>query len=300
MKSSVALSVLATLAACHAPSPRLPENRAQPGVLPATWYAGGAESAGRSDFQAHAYNADFYILRQAAFTNYEKPFLYLLFGTDRAILFDTGAGKADVFDAVNAILQDWLKRNNRTSIPLIVAHTHGHGDHVAGDAQFANRPGITVVAKDSASVHAFFGIRNWPDEIVTYDLGNRMLDIVPIPGHEPASIAIYDRRSHLLLTGDTFYPGRLYVRDGGAFIASIQRLVDFTEARPVAHFLGTHIEQSSTPFKDYAVGTIDQPSEHVLQLTRANLLEMNDALKAMHGTVVRKALPSLTIWPVTR
>ena len=43
-----------------------------------------------------------------------------------------------------------------------------------------------------------------------------------------ASIALYDRRTGLLLTGDTLYPGRLYVRDGPAFAASIQRLVAFT------------------------------------------------------------------------
>lgn len=248
----------------------------------------------------HAYNDDFYILRQAAYTNYEKPFLYLLFGKDRAILFDTGAGKVDVPAAVDGVIQSWLARNKRTSIRLVVAHTHGHGDHVAGDAQFAGRANVTLVKKDTASVRAFFGIANWPADVVTYDLGERVLDIMPIPGHEASSIAIYDRQTQVMLTGDTFYPGRLYVRDGAAFISSIQRLVDFSATHPVVHFLGTHIEQSSEPFKDYTVGTVDQPQEHVLQLNRTQLLEMNEALKLMNGKVVRKALPSLTVWPVTR
>jgi len=35
-----------------------------------------------------------------------------------------------------------------------------------------------------------------------------------------------------------------------------------------------------------------------LQLTRAQLVELNDSLKVMGGKVVRKALPGLTIWPV--
>lgn len=276
------------------------EVRAVSGSFPASWYAGGADGTGRAEFQVHAYNDDFYILRQAAYTNYEKPFLYLLFGSDRAILFDTGAGKVDVPAAVDGVIKQWLAKHKRTSIPLIVAHTHGHGDHVAGDAQFAGRADVTLVKKDTASVRAFFGIANWPADAVTYDLGGRVLDILPIPGHEASSIAIYDRRTQVMLTGDTFYPGRLYVRDGAAFTTSIQRLVDFSATHPVMHFLGTHIEQSSEPFKDYTVGTVDQPKEHVLELTRAQLLEMNDALKAMNGTVVRKALPSLTIWPVTR
>jgi hydroxyacylglutathione hydrolase len=272
----------------------------QPGTFPDSWYAGGKDGTGRSQFQVHAYNNDFYILRQAAYTNYEKPFLYLLFGNDRAILFDTGAGGVDVAHAVNIVIAAWLKRTGRDSIPLVVAHSHAHGDHIAGDAQFANRPGVTLVGKDTASVRAFFGIAEWPAGSATYDLGNRVLDILPIPGHEASSIAVYDRQTRIMLTGDTFYPGRLYVRDGVAFTNSIQRLVDFSATHPVSHFLGTHIEQSATPFTDYEVGTVDQPNEHVLQLSRAQLLELNDALKAMNGKVVRKLLPSLTVWPVTR
>lgn len=284
----------------HATNSMMQSTNAVPGTLPASWYAGGADGTGRAEFQIHAYNDDFYILRQAAYTNYEKPFLYLLFGNDRAILFDTGAGMVDVPAAVDGIVKQWLAKHQRTTIPLIVAHTHGHGDHVAGDAQFAGRADVTLVKKDTASVRAFFGIVNWPADAVTYNLGGRILDILPIPGHEASSIAIYDRQTHVMLTGDTFYPGRLYVRDDVAFINSVQRLVDFSATHPVVHFLGTHIEQSSEPFKDYAVGTIDQPNEHVLQLTRAQLVQMNDSLKTMSGKVVRKALPSLTIWPVTR
>ena len=47
------------------------------------------------DWQIHQYNEDFYILRQSGCTHYEKPFLYLLFGKDKALLEDTGAGKSD-------------------------------------------------------------------------------------------------------------------------------------------------------------------------------------------------------------
>ena len=270
----------------------------QTGVLPATWYAGGPDCAGRPDFQIHAYNDDFYILRQSACSNFEKPFLYLIFGKARAILFDTGAGKVEVAGAVDGIMREWLARNHRSSIPLVVAHSHGHGDHVAGDAQFADRPGTTVVGRDTASVRAFFGITRWPEEAVTYDLGDRVLDIMPIPGHQAASIAVYDRLTTVLLTGDTFYPGRLYVRDGAAFTRSVQKLVDFSRDHPVAHFLGTHIENTRTPFQDYPEGTVDQPDEHVLELTRAQLLELRTALEAMSGRIQRQALADLTIWPM--
>jgi len=32
------------------------------------------------------------------------------------------------------------------------------------------------------------------------------MDIVPIPGHTDDSIALYDHRTGILLTGDTVYP----------------------------------------------------------------------------------------------
>jgi hydroxyacylglutathione hydrolase len=269
------------------------------GRLPSSWYAGGPDCAGRPGFMVHAYNDDFYILRQAACTNFEKPFLCLLFGRDRALLMDTGAGNANVATAVEGVMTAWLAHHHRASIDLVVAHSHGHGDHVAGDSQFLSRPGTTVVGKDRASVQAFFGIANWPDDIVEFDLGARVLDVIPIPGHEPASIALYDRRTALLLTGDTFYPGRLYVRDGAAFAASIRRLVEFTRDRPVSLILGTHIENTSTPGLDYPAGTVDQPDEHVLQLSREQLVELDDALDSMRGKLVRTVLRDFTIWPVT-
>ena len=125
-----------------------------------------------------------------------------------------------------------------------------------------------------------------------------MLDIVPIPGHQAGSIAIYDRRTGILLTGDTVYPGRLYVRDGEAFRASVRRLVAFTEEKPVAHVLGTHIENTRTPYVDYPEGTSYQPDEHVLELGRAHLLELQDALDRMPGPVVGHALRDLTVRPV--
>ena len=154
------------------------------------------------------------------------------------------------------------------------------------------------MAKDPEAVQTFFGITDWPNGAVRFDLGGRVLDIIPIPGHQAASIAVYDRRTAIMLTGDTFYPGRLYVRDGPAFTASIERLVDFTRDRPVAHFLGTHIENTKEPFTDYPDGAVDQPNEHALELRRAQLLELADALRAMAGQVTRKVLRDLTIWPV--
>ena len=267
------------------------------GHLPDTWYAGGADCGGRAVFRVAAYNDDFFILRQPACTNYEKPFLYLIFGRDRALLFDTGAPTINVATPVDTLIRGWTARHGKTSLGLVVAHSHAHSDHVAGDSQFVNRPGAVVVGRDTASVRAFFGIAQWPTNVGAIDLGDRILDVIPIPGHQPASIALYDRRTGIMLTGDTFYPGRLYVRDTAAYAASIDRLARFVRGHRVTHMLGAHVEQSKTPYVDYPVGTKDQPNEHGLDLTPAQLFELDSAVQSMRGRFRRVLLRDLTIWP---
>ena len=270
------------------------------GVLPDRWTPAGPDCTKVPPFQLHEYNGDLFILRESGCTNYEKPFMFLIFGKDKALLLDTGAGKAEVARAINDAVGKWLARNKRQSIDLIVAHTHAHGDHIAGDNQFKDKPRTTLVAPNLSAVQTFFGFKNWPEEAVVYDLGGRRLDIIPIPGHEATSIAVYDRQTGILFTGDTLYPGRLYVREPAEYMRSIQRLVDFTQNKPVAHIIGNHIENTRTPFLDYKIGTVYQPDEHVLELGRAQLLELNDALHQMNGTIVRLAFRDFTIWPNTR
>jgi hydroxyacylglutathione hydrolase len=267
------------------------------GTLPASW-ATAAMCPETPPFRVHEYNSDLFILRQSGCTNFEKPFLYLLFGERSAMLVDTGAKTADVAGAVDQVVERWSARHGGRSVSLVVVHSHGHGDHVAGDAQFKGRANTTLVASSPEALGAFFGLTTWPTVSATYDLSGRLIDVIPIPGHEPASIALYDRRTALLMTGDTLYPGRLYVRDGPAFTASIQRLLDFTHDKPVAHILGAHIENTRTPYLDYPEGTTYQPDEHTLELGRAHLLELNDALTEMRGTIVRRIFRDFTVWPV--
>ena len=277
-----------------------PVSNLERGRLPARWTGDTPDCSNADPFLAHEYNAAFVILRQSGCTNYEKPFLYLLFGRTQSLLFDTGAPGAEVSTVVDGLLRRHAERQQTSVLPLLVVHSHGHGDHVAGDAALAKTARTTVVDARPEAVAKFFGIRNWPREIVQYDLGDRMLDIVPIPGHEPASIAIYDRRTGILLTGDTVYPGRLYVRDAAAFIESVNRLVEFTGARDVAHVLGAHVENTRTPYLDYPVETTHQPDEHALELGRAHLLELQDGLRQMNKQLVRRPFRDFTVWPLTR
>src|SRR5262245_61167488 len=194
------------------------------GVLPRAWQVSGPQCVGTPQFQVHEYNPDLIILRESGCSNYEKPFLFLMFGRERALLLDTGAGKTDVAQVVSKQIEQWSQANGRRRLPLVVAHTHAHGDHISGDADFKALANTVVVGTTPSAVQTFFGFRNWPTEVATFDLGGRILDIIAIPGHESSSLAVYDRQTAILFTGDTLYPGRLYVQDAARFTQSIQRL----------------------------------------------------------------------------
>ena len=267
------------------------------GQLPKNWQTGGPNCADLPKWQVHEYNPDFFILRESGCTHFEKPFLYLIFGSDRALLEDTGAGEVDTATAVMRVIAQWAQRNKKDSVPLTVMHSHAHGDHIAGDAQFKDKPNVRFIAATVADIQKAFGITNWPTDIGQIDLGGRILDVIPIPGHNEASLALYDRATGILLTGDSVYPGRLYVADFPAFVASNQRLVDFTRNKPVSHILGTHIEQMRTPFQDYPRGTQYQPDEHPLELSRGDLLDLNDALIRLGGKPQKFVLPAVTVVP---
>ena len=267
------------------------------GGLPAHWtdQSPGCESA--PAFRVHEYNSTFIILRQSGCTHFEKPFLYLLFGSKEALLVDTGARGADV----STVLEPLLRRKSEANpLPLLVIHSHGHSDHTAGDTALRGRAATRVIEAQPREIARFFSLKNWPTDIAKYDLGDRIIDIVPIPGHDGASIAIYDRRTGNLLTGDTLYPGRLYVRDRRAFVESVERLVTFTQTRRVTHILGAHIENTRTPYLDYPEGTKFQPEEHGLELGRAHLLELRDALLRMGDHLERRVLRDFTIWPIAQ
>ena len=253
------------------------------GELDVRWNHGSRSARRNTDppIQVHAYDENTFVLRQNMAVHYEAPFLYLFCGNDRALLLDTGATADPVRfplrETVDILLDGWLAKHPRPAYELIVAHTHGHGDHVAGDAQFDDRPQTTVVPAELASVRSFFGFTDWPAGIVRFDLGGRELEIIGIPGHHDASIAIYDRWTGFLVTGDTVYPGRLYVKDFAAFRESLDRLVAFTQTRPVTHIMGCHIEMTRRPGRDYPIGATYQPDEPPLQMTVTQLAAIRDS-----------------------
>jgi hydroxyacylglutathione hydrolase len=106
----------------------------QTGGFPERWID-GTDYAREPAVQVHWYNPATAILRQSLCTNFEGPFLYVLFGTEEALLLDTGASGIDLKSTMEEVIQAWETRFARRLRRLVVAHSHSHGDHVSGDAE---------------------------------------------------------------------------------------------------------------------------------------------------------------------
>jgi len=255
------------------------------------------------DIQVHAYNEHTYILRQNMAVHHEAPFMFLLFGQSTALLLDTGATADPRFfplrRTVDAVIDGWLAEHPRPGdYGLLILHTHSHADHTAADGQFAGRPNTVMVGARRDAAWPYFGFTDEPDLVAQVDLGGRVLDCLATPGHHEAAVTYYDRYTGIVFTGDTIYPGRLYVFDWPAFVRSISRLAQWCEQRPVTRLLGCHVEMTTTPGVDYPVGWSYQPDEPPLELTMDDLRQIQATLNAHHFQPDRYVLPQMIITPV--
>lgn len=191
----------------------------------------------------------------------EEVISYLILGSDRALLFDTGMGISDI-RKVAVELTKW---------PIIVLNSHTHDDHVGGNWQFdtvlgmdtdftrTNAKGSREDAQAEIATGEICGelpkgfesksYATKPWRISQYihdgdklDLGDRTIEIIATPGHTPDAISLLDRANGLLFTGDTYYPAPIWLyrpeTHFDAYAASIQRLAAL--APQVKIVLGAH------------------------------------------------------------
>ncbi|WP_022683846.1 MBL fold metallo-hydrolase [Sphingobium bisphenolivorans] len=289
-------AILSTLLVCSAASAPAAGSSA---LFPERWIDGTLPQ--EPEAQVQPLDSDTFVIRQSVKTNFEAPFLYLLFGREKALLIDTGAQGGNIRPVVDRLIARWLAAHGRATIPLIVAHSHSHGDHVAGDAAFRDRPDTTLVGLTPEYVARFFGIGHWPRDLARFDLGGRALTIIPTPGHQAAAIMVYDPQLKILLSGDTLYPGRLYVPVN--FLpdnrASVDRLVAFAAKHPIRAVLGAHIEMTQTPGQDYPHEAKTHPDEHLLELPARSIGELQTGLRTASDTADRPQVHDhFVIYPV--
>lgn len=285
MKSFVlvisSLFAIAILYACGSGS--IAANAPVSSLFHAAWNSG--RSADEPAFQAQNIDENTIVIRQSLRTSFEAPFLYLLFGSERALLIDTGVEGADLRSEVERLLSAWAAKHGKAVPNLLVMHSHGHSDHKGGDAQFADRPGTTIVGLDAEGIEAFFGIQDWPDQVGSIDLGDRPLQIVPTPGHAETHVMVFDQATRILFSGDAIYPGRLYYQceDAATYEATINRIASFVVENEVKWLLGGHIEMSTTPGRTFPQDEKVRYDEHLLELPASIVGKIQIALQAQAG-----------------
>jgi hydroxyacylglutathione hydrolase len=254
------------------------------GSMEVHWDAGAETCPVRQPdpIQVHRYNAQTIILREKLCSTWEAPFMYLLIGSKQALLIDTG----DIADPqsmpLESLVMSLLPGESAAKLPLLVVHSHGHLDHRAGDAQFDGVNGVQLVRSDLEHVRKYFGFADWPNGTAQIDLGDRIVDVLPAPGHHPAQLVYYDRKSGLVFSGDFLLPGRLLVDEWSAYEASARRVAEFLEDRPVNFVLGGHIEKNRSgellPWE-----STYHPDEHALQLSKDDVAALPAALRQFNG-----------------
>jgi glyoxylase-like metal-dependent hydrolase (beta-lactamase superfamily II) len=187
---------------------------------------------------------------------------FLVLGTERAALIDTGMGVADIRAVVRSI----------TDLPVTVIDSHAHWDHIGGNQMFdeiwiheAEADGL-VNGVPSEILRPWFA----PDrlrgplpegvtaESISYpptpatgtleggeeiDLGDRCLEVIHCPGHSPGGIALWDEHNRVLFTTDVAYPCTLYAYDRAdipAYLETLERLAALDPA-PLAVY-GSHCD----------------------------------------------------------
>jgi glyoxylase-like metal-dependent hydrolase (beta-lactamase superfamily II) len=259
-----------------------------PGSLDVHWNEGASDcrATPQNPLQVHQYEPQTFILRQSPCADFEANFIYLLIGSNKALLIDTGAVADPKAMPLAKTILELLPDKDGKKLPLLVAHTHRHLDHRAGDPQFASLPSVQVVPFDLEGVRAFFGFVNWPNGIAHLDLGDRTVDVIPTPGHNQTHVAFYDDRTGILFSGDFLMPGRLLIDDAAAYRESALRVIDFLKTRPLTHILGGHIELNAAG-RAYRFGSHYHPNEHRLELAKADLTALPAALAHFNGFYAR-------------
>ncbi|MCS7201266.1 MAG: MBL fold metallo-hydrolase [Dictyoglomus sp.] len=135
--------------------------------------------------------------------DYRKDSMYLIEGKEKAILFDTGMG--------TGALKDYLK--NLTNKPIEVIISHAHWDHIMQAHQFEkvymNHKEVEIIKIFNINIDYSNFIDVKTKDI--FDLGDRVLEIMEVPGHTPGSIVLLDDKNKIVFTGDAIGAGHTWM-----------------------------------------------------------------------------------------
>lgn len=200
------------------------------------------------------------------YRHWEETHCYLLCGTDRALLIDTGLGICDISREVRKL----------TALPVTAVATHIHWDHIGGHRYYPDfyahgaeldwlngkfplsREVVRNMVLDRCDAPEDFDINQYkmfqgtPTRVLrdgdVIDLGERQLEVLHTPGHSPGHMCFFERERGYLFTGDLVYKDVLFAyypsTDPEAYLASMERVAELPVKRvfPAHHSLDTQPE----------------------------------------------------------
>ncbi len=184
--------------------------------------------------------------------------LFLLLGSDIALLIDTGAGLFPLRPIINRLI------GNKD---LKVINTHCHWDHVGGNHEFDE---IYIHEIEKLTISRPINISNLkgsPKKVVNryekynfsippalsikplkdgdnMDLGEINIEVIHTPGHSPGSICLLTNRNELF-TGDTAHYGTPYLPKKKSFpevLSNLSKLINICEKQQSIEIFPSHEE----------------------------------------------------------
>jgi glyoxylase-like metal-dependent hydrolase (beta-lactamase superfamily II) len=217
---------------------------------------------------------------------------YLILGTEKALLVDTGMGIGSLKQAVSQV----------TDLPVIVVNTHCHPDHAGGNAEFdpalINPADLDVFERMATKEFRIQDVSRMPDgtsfvsqlqptgpkpvfatDGQLIDLGGRTVQLIFTPGHTHGSLCVFDLTTGALFTGDNVQANATALVEWNAtsveeFYASMEKLA----ALPITRILGGHRPNDNPPdllqrkmacAKQILNGAKGTPHEHMGQISLA-------------------------------
>lgn len=214
------------------------------------------------------------------YLHWEETHCYLLSGSKRSLLIDTGLGIANIHDVVSKL----------TDKPVTAIATHVHWDHIGGLSHFSDFYAhsaeldwltgkfplpIGAVQKmvvdhcntpDGFDINSYKIFQGIPTKLLAdhdvIDIGERQIEVLHTPGHSPGHLCFWEKERGYLFTGDLVYKGTLFANypstDPEAYLASLEKIA----ALPV--------------LKTF-------PAHHSLDIQPEIILRMRDALQQIQA-----------------